>query len=84
MTTDGSKDKSEKVFYVGATSLLEAAWRWEANMRRGTDFISSDEKGWVEDECAKINAENIAANPESDAVLRPLKTYEIRIEIEEQ
>lgn len=80
MTTDGSKDKSEKVFYVGATSLLEAAWRWEANMKRGTSFISSDEKEWVDEECAKINAENFASSPK---VFRPLKTYKMTIEIEE-
>lgn len=73
----------DKVFYVGATSAQEAAWRWEQNVKRGTDFISSDDRGWVDDECEKINVENVARNPESGAVIRLLKTYKITVKIEE-
>lgn len=75
---------SVKVFYVGATSELEAAWRWEQNVKYGTDFISSNEKGWVDDEVEKINVENVANNPESGAVIRLLRTYKITVKIEEQ
>jgi len=75
---------STKVFYVGATSELEAAWRWEQNVKYGTDFISSNEKGWVDDEVDKINVENVARNPESGAVIRLLKTHKITVKIEEQ
>lgn len=74
---------NDKVFYVGATSELEAAWRWEQNIKHGTTFISSEEKGWVDDEIEKINAENLAANPESADVIRPLKTFRISITIRE-
>lgn len=73
----------ETVFYVGATSALEANWRWDQNVKRGTSFISSHEEGWVQDECARINAENRAANPESGTVLRELRTYKMTIKIEE-
>lgn len=73
----------ETVFYVGATSALEANWRWDQNVKRGTSFISSHEEGWVQDECARINAENLGMNPESAGVLRPLRTYKITIKIEE-
>lgn len=71
------------VFYIGATSALEAAWRWDQNVKRGTSFISSNEEGWVQDECRRINAENLAANPESGEILRPLRTYKITTKIEE-
>lgn len=75
---------SVKVFYVGATSELEASWRWEQNVKHGTDFIASADKGWVDEEVEKINVENVANNPESGAVIRLLHTYKITVKIEEQ
>lgn len=73
----------DRVFYVGATSELEAAWRWEQNVKHGTTFISSEDKGWVDDEIERINAENLAANPESADALRLLHTYRFVIQIKE-
>jgi len=60
---------ADKVFYIGAKSELEAGWRWDQNIKYGTSFISSEEKGWVDDEVERINAENLARNPESADVI---------------